>query len=126
MDDEIDALTVLGEQLVAAVFNRNSLDHIAELISAGAPVWYQNEVEGLSPLHAAVYVQDVALVKYLIEQGAVWNAGICRFSTSVYSLIIDYFQVDKMGHAAGDIALSYNNSEIYTLIRDAGIRSGNG
>ena len=87
MDDEIDALTLLGEQLVAAVFNRNSLDHIASLISKGAPVWYQNEAEGLSPLHAAAYVQDAALVKYLIEQGAVWNAGTCLFSTSVCSLI---------------------------------------
>jgi ankyrin repeat protein len=87
MDDKIDALTVLGEQLIAAVFNRNSLDHIAELISTGAPVWYQNDAEGLSPLHAAVYVQDAALVKYLIEQGAVWNAGTCLFSTSIHSLI---------------------------------------
>ena len=35
------------------------------------------------------------------------------------SIIVDHLQ-----NTAGDIALSFNNELIYTLIRDAGIRSG--
>ena len=75
MDDSIDALTLLGEHLVDSILDRQSVDHIKSVLDAGAPVWYQNESEGISPLHAAAYVQDTELVRYLIEQGAVWNAG---------------------------------------------------
>jgi hypothetical protein len=32
--------------------------------------------------------------------------------------------VDYLRNTAGDIALSFNNEEIYILIRDAGIRAG--
>ncbi|KAF8630643.1 hypothetical protein AX15_002794 [Amanita polypyramis BW_CC] len=101
-DAEIDGLILSGEQLIDSILERRS---VWSLLEAGAPVWYQNQTEGTSPLHAAAYVQNPVLVKFLIQQGAVWNA------------------VDNLNHTAGDIALSYNNSEIYTLIRDAGIRS---
>ncbi|KIL66244.1 hypothetical protein M378DRAFT_75536 [Amanita muscaria Koide BX008] len=105
MDESIDHLTSLGEHLISSILEYKSLDTIQLLIDSGAPVWYQSEDEGTSPLHAAAYVQDTALVKYLIQNGAIWNA------------------VDHSNHTAGDIALSFNNAEIYTLIRDAGIRS---
>ncbi|KIK67353.1 hypothetical protein GYMLUDRAFT_37453 [Collybiopsis luxurians FD-317 M1] len=32
--------------------------------------------------------------------------------------------VDDLQNTAGDIALSFNNEEIYTIIRNAGIRAG--
>lgn len=32
--------------------------------------------------------------------------------------------VDNLHNTAGDVALSLNNEECYTIIRDAGIRSG--
>jgi len=44
-------------------------------------------------------------VTIFLADGAVWNA-------------VDYF-----GNTAGDIALSFNNEEMYTTIRDAGIRA---
>src|SRR6266550_285581 len=119
---DIDALTALGEDLIASIFDRKSQHDIASIINSGAPVWYQNESEQVSPLHAAAYIQHPALVKYLIEKGAVWNTGIISLK---YRSIHSFLPVDKFGHTAADIALSYNNFEIYTLIRDAGIRSGN-
>ncbi|EKM81002.1 hypothetical protein AGABI1DRAFT_71703 [Agaricus bisporus var. burnettii JB137-S8] len=97
--------TQLGEQLVAEILQNASLDAVKSLVEAGAPVWYQSGAEGTSPLHAAAYVRSLELVKYLIDKGAVWNA------------------VDFMQNTAGDIALSFNDAEIYTAVRDAGIRT---
>lgn len=37
---------------------------------------------------------------------------------------IDRVTVDNLHNTAGDIALSMNNESIYSIIRDAGIRSG--
>ncbi|KAL1748763.1 S-adenosyl-L-methionine-dependent methyltransferase [Schizophyllum fasciatum] len=81
------------------------MDTIQQAIEIGAPLWYQNEEEGISALHAAAYMQNEELVKLLLQKGAVWNA------------------VDKLQNTAGDIALSFNNASLYTLIRDAGIRA---
>ncbi|KAF7782590.1 hypothetical protein Agabi119p4_1966 [Agaricus bisporus var. burnettii] len=97
--------TQLGEQLVAEILQNASVDAVKSLVEAGAPVWYQSGAEGTSPLHAAAYVRSLELVKYLIDKGAVWNA------------------VDFMQNTAGDIALSFNDAEIYTAVRDAGIRT---
>lgn len=36
-----------------------------------------------------------------------------------------HISVDYLQNTAGDIALSYNDDEIYTVIRNAGIRAGN-
>ncbi|XP_006461133.1 hypothetical protein AGABI2DRAFT_204671 [Agaricus bisporus var. bisporus H97] len=97
--------TQLGEQLVAEILQNASVDAVKSLVEAGAPVWYQSGAEGTSPLHAAAYVRSLELVKYLIDKGAVWNA------------------VDFMQNTAGDIALSFNDAEIYTAVRDTGIRT---
>ncbi|TFK25698.1 arginine methyl transferase [Coprinopsis marcescibilis] len=119
-DDEDSAATVFGEHLVYTILypsssettddnttddRKSSLDAIKEILDNGAPVWYQNQEEGTSPLHAAAYTKNPELAKILLERGAVWNA------------------VDRWGHTAGDIALSFNDGETYTLIRDAGIRA---
>ncbi|KAF7376194.1 hypothetical protein MSAN_00034500 [Mycena sanguinolenta] len=102
---ELDALTDLGEELIRSILAEEPLDTIKQLIESGAPLWYQNESEGISCLHAAAYTQNRELVKLLIDGGAVWNAA------------------DYLRNTAGDIALSFNNQEIYTIIRDAGIRA---
>jgi len=77
MDESgIDAVaTTLGEELISRILENNSVEIISGLLDSGSPVWYQNEIEGISPLHAAAFVQDAELVKLLIEKGAVWNAG---------------------------------------------------
>ncbi|TRM69857.1 S-adenosyl-L-methionine-dependent methyltransferase [Schizophyllum amplum] len=81
------------------------METIQMAIEIGAPLWYQNEEEGISALHAAAYMQNEELVQLLLKKGAIWNAA------------------DNMKNTAGDIALSFNNARIYTLIRDAGIRA---
>jgi len=65
----------LGEELVERILRKESLDVISQLLDSGYPVWYQNLVEGTSPLHAAAYVQDLELARLLLAKGAVWNAG---------------------------------------------------
>lgn len=105
--DAGDVAILLGTQLISAILNGASLDTVKELVqTGGAPVWFQDEEgEGISPLHAAAYVRDAEMVRWLIGQGAVWNA------------------VDNLKNTAGDVALSFNDLETYTVIRDAGIRA---
>jgi type IV protein arginine methyltransferase len=74
VDVEIDALTELGERLVNAILHREGLEKIKSLI-LDAPLWYQNDSEGMSALHAAAYIENEELVQLLIDEGAVWNAG---------------------------------------------------
>jgi protein arginine N-methyltransferase 2 len=75
-DSDIDAVvTGLGEELIARILEYDSVEKISGLLDSGSPVWYQNENEGISPLHAAAFVQNTELVKLLIEKGALWNAG---------------------------------------------------
>ncbi|KAG6832595.1 hypothetical protein H0H92_014431 [Tricholoma furcatifolium] len=105
MDTEVQALSGLGETLIASILADETIENLQALIEAGAPLWYQNEAEGMSPLHAAAYMQNPELVKLLIDHGAIWNA------------------VDNLKCTAGDISLSFNDLNSYTIIRDAGIRS---
>lgn len=71
----IDALTLLGEHLINSILAGEPLPTIMNIIDTGAPLWYQNEMEGVTCLHAAAYVQNTQLVEILIEKGAIWNAG---------------------------------------------------
>ena len=73
-DPEIVMLTELGTTLINAILEKEPISNVRDLIDAGAPLWYQDE-EGTSVLHAAVCVENEQLVKLLIEEGAVWNAG---------------------------------------------------
>ncbi|KZS98557.1 S-adenosyl-L-methionine-dependent methyltransferase [Sistotremastrum niveocremeum HHB9708] len=101
--DELDLLED-AERLISLILHRGSPSEIKSLIEQEVPLWYQDD-EGNSALHAACYVENVELVRSLIEKGAVWNA------------------VDALSNTAADIALSLNNTECYRLIRDAGVRS---
>lgn len=72
--EEINVLTELGTTLIQAIFEKEPMDNIRDLIDAGAPLWFQDN-EGTSPLHAAAYVGNDQLIKLLLEEGALWNAG---------------------------------------------------
>ena len=74
-DMDVDALVGQGQELIDAIFRRRPLSEIKALIVAGAPVWYQDD-EGTSPLHAAAYAEDQDLIRFLIAEGALWNAGM--------------------------------------------------
>jgi len=65
----------LGEELINSVLKNDPTPVIKSLIETGAPVWYQSDAEGISPLHAAAYSRNLELVEFLIEKGAIWNAG---------------------------------------------------
>ena len=87
-DMDVDVLVQLGYDLVDAILRRRPLKEIKEKIAGGAPVWYQDD-EGTSPLHAAAYVENAELVRYLIEEGALWNAGECH-SHSHLSQVVEH------------------------------------
>lgn len=77
MDTDINlAATHLGEDLIEKILNHEPTEVISAVLESGAPVWYQNTSEGISPLHAATFTQNVDLVNLLLENGAVWNAGL--------------------------------------------------
>lgn len=73
-NSDIDELIVLGQALIDAILERKSSTHIQSLIDAGAPLWFQDD-DGWSPLHAAANVEDDGLIRVLLQEGAVWNAG---------------------------------------------------
>ncbi|KAH8996552.1 S-adenosyl-L-methionine-dependent methyltransferase [Lactarius hatsudake] len=103
-DDEAE-IAAIGLALINAILEYAPIEDIQKLLDEGAPLWYQDEEDGWSALHAAASVEDAELVKKLLQHGAVWNS------------------VDNAGNTAGDIALSLNDEESYRAIRDAGIRS---
>lgn len=72
--EAINQLTDQGLDLVTSILDYAPFQAIVDKIKEGAPVWFQDD-EGVSPLHAAAYVENAELVKYLLEEGAVWNAG---------------------------------------------------
>lgn len=124
MDVDIDQAAIeLGENLIDQILSNATTEMILAALDSGAPVWYQNQLEGISTLHAAASMQNLDLVHLLIEKGAVWNAGMHSISTFLSRLIYNCL-VDYLKNTAGDIALSFNNEAIYRVIRDAGIRSG--
>ncbi|KAF5354660.1 hypothetical protein D9756_005333 [Leucocoprinus leucothites] len=125
--DTSEIAAQLGEQLIEAILQNAPTTDIQSLVETGAPVWYQNEAEGMSPLHAAAYTRNFELVQFLIGKGAVWNAGASNGSVNATITgsthtgghdLVDYLQ-----NTAGDIALSYNDEEIYYAIRNEGIRA---
>jgi protein arginine N-methyltransferase 2 len=123
-DHEISALTQLGLRLIDAILSRAAFEDIQTLVAEGAPVWFQDEEEGISSLHAAAYTQQHDVAKFLIDAGAPWNAGVLVTLTPSRGCdrIID--SVDNFQTTAADIALSSNDEPLYNLIRDAGIRAG--
>ena len=72
---DVDALVALGQALVDAILERQPFALIQKMVSDGAPLWYQDD-EGTSALHAAAYTENEEAIRYLIQQGAVWNAGM--------------------------------------------------
>ena len=73
-DIVIEEATEMGTKLIESILSRQPSAVVKAQIDAGAPLWFQDD-EGTSALHAAAYVENEELVRYLIEQGAVWNAG---------------------------------------------------
>ena len=76
-DCDVGPAVQLGSQLIETILSSgpSDLPIIHSLIKAGAPLWYQEDVGGLSALHAACFVEHPEMVRMLIENGAVWNSG---------------------------------------------------
>jgi protein arginine N-methyltransferase 2 len=122
VDGDIMEAQELGQQLIDAILEGAPSEDIHALVDAHAPLWYQAP-DGTSALHAAAYAGDAALIKLLIDKGAIWNASACpRFPPAPTAA--DHTPVDDLQNTAGDIALSLNDGAAYELIRDAGLRTG--
>lgn len=74
IEAEIDEITALGRALIDAILEYAPIGDVQKLLDEDAPLWYQDE-GGWSALHAAASVEDVELVKCLLQKGALWNAG---------------------------------------------------
>ena len=74
---DVAAHIEVGRVLVEKIFERKPLDELRALVEENAPLWYQDELDGNSPLHAAAHIENKELVDLLLEHGAVWNAGMC-------------------------------------------------
>lgn len=120
-DTDVDEMVELGHDLIFSILERTPIDVVKAKVDAGGPLWFQDD-EGISALHAAVYVENTELVRFLIQNGALWNAGMLLRTSWLNGAQI--FTVDNQHNSPGDIALSLNNEGCYTIIRDAGIRSG--
>ena len=83
-DADLAEATAFGTRLIETILNRAPFEVVKAQVDAGAPLWFQDD-EGTSALHAAAYVENLELVRYLIEEGAVWNAGTsCCISSVVH------------------------------------------
>lgn len=71
---EIEAMKNAGQTLITLIMEGASFTEIGSIIDEGVPLWYQDE-EGLTALHAASFREDAELVDYLLDKGAIWNAG---------------------------------------------------
>lgn len=71
---DVENLIELGQALIYGILQRKPIEDIRTILDAGAPLWYQDE-DGWSCLHAAASLEDEKLIKVLLDEGAVWNAG---------------------------------------------------
>jgi protein arginine N-methyltransferase 2 len=104
---------------------RGDVESVKDLLKRDdIPLWWQEDITGWTVLHAATASENAELVDYLLQKGAIWNAGgRILLGSRTWNLLVPV-QVDVCGFTAGDVALSLNNESCYRLIRDAGLRSG--
>jgi hypothetical protein len=124
VETDEDGIATQGQALINAILENAPIGDVQKLLDEDPPLWYQDE-DGWSALHAAASVEDMELIKVLLQHGALWNSGKCLFSPAArLGRTTNMAAVDSGGNTAGDIALSLNDEESYRVIRDAGIRSG--
>lgn len=75
VDDDEEEIAVIGMALINAILEYAPKEEIQKLLDEDAPLWYQDEEDGWSALHAAASVEDAELIKKLLQHGAVWNSG---------------------------------------------------
>lgn len=80
VEDDEDEIAAIGLALINAILEYAPIEEIQKMIDEDAPLWYQDEENGWSALHAAASVEDAKLVKNLLQHGAVWNSGETPFS----------------------------------------------
>lgn len=86
LDDDLLEAVTLGQDLISTILDRASFEVVKAKIDADAPLWFQDD-EGTSALHAAAYVGNPKIVRYLIEKGALWNAGELLIITRVHTFM---------------------------------------
>lgn len=89
-DEQLNDIMSLGQHLIFDILDKKPFDVVKAQVDAGAPLWFQDD-DGTSALHAAAYVENEQLVRYLIENGAIWNSG----TTPQHSRLISYLQIEQ-------------------------------
>ena len=79
VEDDENEIAAIGLALINAILEYAPIEEIQKLLDDDAPLWYQDEEDGWSALHAAASVEDAELVKNLLQHGAVWNSGETPF-----------------------------------------------
>ena len=83
----------------------NDLDEVKRLVTEGVPVWAPEQAEGLTPLMVACASGHMAIVRWLLENGAPWNA------------------IDRRGRCAGNHALDHSHQTIVDFLVDAATKA---
>ncbi|KAA3679982.1 type IV protein arginine methyltransferase [Paragonimus westermani] len=105
--DPVDVGLVPGKvdlQLVLACENGN-LCHVKTLTDEGADICYQDSKTGISVLMVAASAGHTEIVRYLLQEGAPWNA------------------VDRAYMCAGDYAAKHGHQDTVDLIMDHAVMS---
>lgn len=92
------------ETFLAAIKSKN-IDAIASLITSAPMIVHHRSKSGRTGLHLAAETGDWEICEALIRNGAPWNA------------------VDEDGVSAGEIAKKSGFEELYSLLKDEGVRS---
>lgn len=99
-----------GAILISASKAGSATDVLALLKEHSAPVWFQDGL-GWSALHYAAERGDADLVKVLLDNGAVWNAGQHR----------RMFAASRLGGLMPDAATSHRQSIFTDMVQETSL-----
>ncbi len=103
----------LSGKLFTAIEEKN-VDSVKQLISAGAPLDYRNEITGDMPIHAAITPGNEEIVKLLVEAGSPLNeldTSLCKSTPLMKAATISSIEmVEVLLKAGADKTITTTNT----------------